>query len=734
MNSQVFQLHTEQRKKGQFQDTINQLLTYAATNYAKEIKHLKIIFTDLEEPTIEAPQPPSTRRALSSLEETILAEETKQYIKDKRNLNTAMASLYSVVWGQCSRLMQHKLKALKNYQKMNTSNDLVQLLKEIKILGNKIEENTSIYEALHDAKTRLFLYKQKEDESLADHVRNFKDLVGTIEHYGGDVFYDKQLAQHETDQDKEHGRKTLTAIQYKERVIDKNKAIRLLKTACQKRYGRLMQNIRDQYSFKIDVYPNNITDAYKLLSSYHNSIPSSKKNDNSNSTKQNNNKGTDKKNNDTSDVGMSYLQDGGIPGTDGRFISHITCYRCGRKGHYADNCPEDEVKQGQQHMQSQRCQEISEEQESGETQSHRGDQHFQVNSDEEMSDDSNFVHFQWAQVGLNQLQGNRKNTYKDTDILIDTGSTFSVFKNPKMLLNIRKSTKPLNAITNGGKQTSEYTGDLPGFFSVWFNPNSMLNILAWSDVRKRYRITVDTDKGAYIEVHLDKDKRMYFEEVRSGLYLFRGSTNGGVNSNINGYSFLTLTKGEPADFTHTQIQKAKDAKRLYQRIGYPGYTKIFWLVQNKKIRGCQVDMEDVKRAIHLYGPDIAVLRGRSVGTKSHKINKPEVIELPKEILQKNINVHLYIDYMYVHGMPFLTTVSSVFNFRTVEPLMSKRRANFEDMLQGVQRVLNLYHSRGLKVAQIAADNEFECLRDHIRPIMLNVVAADEHVSEIERSI
>ena len=66
-------------------------------NYAKEIKHLKIIFMDLEEPTIDAPQPPSTRQTLSTLEETILAEETKQYIKDKRNINTAMASLYSVV-------------------------------------------------------------------------------------------------------------------------------------------------------------------------------------------------------------------------------------------------------------------------------------------------------------------------------------------------------------------------------------------------------------------------------------------------------------------------------------------------------------------------------------------------------------------------------------------------------------------------------------------------------------
>ena len=139
-------------------------------------------------------------------------------------------------------------------------------------------------------------------------------------------------------------------------MTDKSKAICLLKTACQKRYGRLMQNIRDQYSFKIDVYPANITEAYELLSSYHNSIPhSTKRHDSSNNNKQNNNKGNDKKQDETGEVGMSYLQDDGIAGVDGRFISHITCYRCGRKGHYADNCPDDQPKQQQQqhHMRSQ---------------------------------------------------------------------------------------------------------------------------------------------------------------------------------------------------------------------------------------------------------------------------------------------------------------------------------------------------------------------------------------------
>ena len=47
MNGQVFQLQLEQKKKGQFQETLDQLQIYASSNYKKDIKHLKILFTDV---------------------------------------------------------------------------------------------------------------------------------------------------------------------------------------------------------------------------------------------------------------------------------------------------------------------------------------------------------------------------------------------------------------------------------------------------------------------------------------------------------------------------------------------------------------------------------------------------------------------------------------------------------------------------------------------------------------
>ncbi|KAG7372416.1 reverse transcriptase RNA-dependent DNA polymerase [Nitzschia inconspicua] len=46
----------------------------------------------------------------------------------------------------------------------------------------------------------------------------------------------------------------------------------------------------------------------------------------------------------------------------------------------------------------------------------------------------------------------------------------------------------------------------------------------------------------------------------------------------------------------------------------------------------------------------------------------------------------------------------------------------------------MYENRGFTVTDIHTDNEFECLRADVAPIVLNVTDADDHVGEVERSI
>ena len=111
----------------------------------------------------------------------------------------------------------------------------------------------------------------------------------------------------------------------------------------------------------------------------------------------------------------------------------------------------------------------------------------------EESDNSNKLLIMPFQFMCVNEKFSRSGGYHGTDILIDTGSTMSIFNNPKMLLNIRKSKKTMRAYSNGGHQDSNQVGNFPGLFTVWYNKNSMLNILSFRDVRKIFRITMDTD-------------------------------------------------------------------------------------------------------------------------------------------------------------------------------------------------------------------------------------------------
>ena len=143
MLGHVFQVHSEQRTRGQFQDTLDQLRIYASTNYKKEVKYMRKLFTDIETPIVPRPVrlPRTTRRkvrtgvttrgqrqssdtAVTSTEEegsddnieaAIYAEEVKTYVKEKRNLEAALASLFNIVRGQCSKLMKHRVMASEEY-------------------------------------------------------------------------------------------------------------------------------------------------------------------------------------------------------------------------------------------------------------------------------------------------------------------------------------------------------------------------------------------------------------------------------------------------------------------------------------------------------------------------------------------------------------------------------------------------------------------------------------------
>ncbi len=86
-------------------------------------------------------------------------------------------------------------------------------------------------------------------------------------------------------------------------------------------------------------------------------------------------------------------------------MPNISCFRCGDKGHYAGNCPGEQTSAEQEHHMDatedrQGASGIQEE-----NTSDRGDQNLQIDNGKISNDNATAVHFQWAQIGLNQTEG-----------------------------------------------------------------------------------------------------------------------------------------------------------------------------------------------------------------------------------------------------------------------------------------------------------------------------------------
>ena len=206
MQGNVFQVHGEPRKRGEFKRTMDALERYVGMYYSLDTVLLQPLFKDLSEPKITPPKTPSEKReeamgvkteadeAPSEWEKIIYMEETKMFLKNKERLQVTLVALYNVVWGQCSRKMKDRLMAKKKYEKVKATNDVKELLVLVKIISNQFQVGMKVTESLMNAKQKLLSYRQGDLDTNAVHVKNIKDLYEVVEYYGGaGMFEDESL-------------------------------------------------------------------------------------------------------------------------------------------------------------------------------------------------------------------------------------------------------------------------------------------------------------------------------------------------------------------------------------------------------------------------------------------------------------------------------------------------------------------------------------------------------------
>ena len=132
---------------------------------------------------IQAPDAPDENAGLFETE--TFKSEFKEYRARLKSRTSNMEKAFALVLGQCSPSLRDKLEADENWDVINASSDVMELLTLIKSCMYTQATTKHASHSLYDAEERLYCFKQTENMSNAEFKELLRSHVEVVEHLGG---------------------------------------------------------------------------------------------------------------------------------------------------------------------------------------------------------------------------------------------------------------------------------------------------------------------------------------------------------------------------------------------------------------------------------------------------------------------------------------------------------------------------------------------------------------------
>jgi hypothetical protein len=745
--------HTEGRDASdQYASTTEEIIRYSSTKYKNGADVGRSLADGVKLVVTMPPAPTAVAPAVVQDTDVMIWKMQVQLVLHRMSaLDSNLQSAYALVRGQCSKPILEKVESQQGYVTIHQDRDPIGLLGLIKAVMFNYNSRKYRGVAIIDI-IKPNIVSQTRYMSDSEYLEKFRTQLDVLKAAGGEVCQHPGLLKDELE------RAQATDPPTQQETADATSSARkrfegtlFLMKSNQVKYGRLVQELANDYNKGRDSYPETLTGAYEMM--LHDV------------------RDQDSQPQPHGSGGMAFgtVDEQSRPGsnTQPNPRPDVTCFKCGRAGHFSNRCQETEHVNGTALVVTETAlcnvagddEAPSDEEAADEEDASDGgdDDIEEVNlatlGDESDASDSthtrtvgfSFLHFgvivespepcelnflndgvvaeSYEQHGINNGRA-----VPTTWILLDNQSTVDVFCNENLLEDIREAPIPCRISCNAGVVEVNMIGDLPGYPApVWFHPNGIANILSLHRVAQYCRVQYDS--GEYrAAFHVTKSDGSIrdFVPALTGLHYCETAQHESV--------LVNTVAEKKSHYTVRAYKQAMVARRIQDTIGRPWTRDYVKIVEGGSLRNCPIIRADIAAAEDILGPNLGSLKGKTVRRKGAHV--PSLVaDVPYQIIKMYRNVTLCFDIMFVNKIAFLVTVSRHIRFGTTERLLSRQAGV---VAKALISVIYFYRQRGFRVKECNGDGEFAPIRgDLAEPkvnAQLNVTAEDEHVPEVERYI
>ena len=224
--------------------------------------------------------------------------------------------------------------------------------------------------------------------------------------------------------------------------------------------------------------------------------------------------------------------------------------------------------------------------------------------------------------------------------------------------------------------------------------------------------------------------------VTGNMTRFRRDESGLYTATLNpavDVQFLNTVAENKKLYTKKQVEGAERARKLYQVIGFPSIRDYIHVIQTNQIKNCPVTVEDVRIAQKIFGTDIYALKGKTTRRPQRALVN-DYVEIPRELIEAQQGITLYVDVMWVDEVPFLTTLSKNLRFITVKFLPNRKAETLE---AACKATFAKYNTAGFYIREFHADPEFLCIQENLEkepPLKVTIVPSRAHLPVLDRMI